>query len=95
MAFAVNLGIWFSAERFGRTKKVLDLVLAYDEYRDHAVAAFVEFNKALQAVVARPEANGFDELKLSHTLVVGVHDSFWVEVDKWTTKRREDAFKIL
>ncbi len=92
IAFAINLSIWFSAERYGRAKKVPDLLMAYDEYRERSVNSFQAYRNAsaeLSTVLSSPP------LADANTKLAGAVEAFFVEVDKWTTKRREDAFSVL
>ena len=103
VAFAINLGIWFSAERFGRVKKVPDLIIAYDEYRNESVGAFESYNLSCDAFFAAVQNSVFSSaLKAEHEALLESHtalrasvQNFWAVVDAWTVKRREDAFKLL
>lgn len=100
VSFALNLGIWFAAERFGRTKKVKDLLLAYDEYREQSLASFAAFNRAVEELNGTMvgENTSCPELAALVSAQVKLKQSverFWLEVDKWTLKRREEAFKVL
>ncbi len=102
VSFALNLGIWFAAERFGRTKKVKDLLLAYDEYREQSLASFAAFNLAveeLNSTMTGENTSGFSlelaSLLSSQESLKQAVERFWLEVDKWTMKRREEAFKVL
>jgi hypothetical protein len=89
---AVNLSIWFAAERYGRVKKVPELIIAYDEYRERFFASFSAFEET-----SREHA----ELLASATLIAALEKLplvarlYFEEVDKWTVKRREDAFTII
>lgn len=132
VAFSLNLSIWFSAERFGRVKKVPDLILAYEEYRGEASKSLSALKAAVQNLqqVCLTDAEGevssqdssskdssskdrsgngdlFNKGKNS-SLVIELSEfinafkdfqtkaeRFWLEVDKWTDKRREDAFKVV
>jgi hypothetical protein len=92
VAFAINLSIWFSAERCGRAKKVPDLVMAYDEYRECSVNSFEAYQKAFAELSTAIGSSVFNDahLKLADSIT-----AFFTEVDKWTVKRREDAFRTL
>ncbi len=96
VSFAVNLAIWFSAERFGRVKKVPDLILAYAEYREQSGNSLRALKQAYEAFAAA--SAGFREaeaIKASHDDLINAAELFWTEVDKWTKKRHEDAFSLL
>lgn len=103
VAFAINLAIWFSAERFGRTRKVPDLILAYEEYRQQALLTFSLYEQSISKLIsllteqAQPGAKGINvqEFSTTHANLIGKNEAFWLEVDKWTQKRRDDAFKLL
>lgn len=103
VSYSLNLAIWFSAEQFGRAKKVPDLLMAYEEYRTRvgaSMAAYVESVKAfiqLASVecVAGPVKESLDALKTSHAELVAANSVAWVELDKWTNGRREEAFKVV
>jgi hypothetical protein len=92
VAFAINLSIWFSAERYGRAKKVPDLLMAYDEYRERSVNSFQAYQRAFAELSA---AIGLSEFNDSHAKLADSVTAFFTEVDKWTVKRREDAFSVL
>lgn len=92
LAFAINLSIWFSAERYGRAKKVPDLLMAYDEYRERSVNSFQAYQKAFAELSI---AIGSSEFNDAHATLGDSVTTFFAEVDKWTVKRREDAFRIL
>jgi len=92
LAFAINLSIWFSAERYGRAKKVPDLLMAYDEYRERLVNSFQAYQKAFAELSA---AIGLSEFNDAHAKLGDSITAFFTEVDKWTVKRREDAFSVL
>ncbi|OPZ89274.1 MAG: hypothetical protein BWY75_01232 [bacterium ADurb.Bin425] len=147
VAFSLNLSIWFSAERFGRVKKVPDLILAYEEYRGEASKSLSALKAAVQNLQqvcltdAEGEVSSHDSsskdssskdssskdgsskdssskdssgngdlsnkgknsslvIELSEFLTAfndfqTKAERFWLEVDKWTDKRREDAFKVV
>ena len=120
VAFSLNLSIWFSAERFGRVKRVPDLILAYEEYRGEANKSLSALKAAVQNLqqVCRKEPEkpekkeeGEEGLsdkgescaatsELAEFLKVFSDfqekaERFWLEVDKWTDKRREEAFKVI
>ena len=46
---------------------------------------------------AQPGAKGINvqEFSTTHANLIGKNEAFWLEVDKWTQKRRDDAFKLL
>lgn len=92
VAFAINLSIWFSAERYGRAKKVPDLLMAYDEYRERSVNSFQTYQTAFAELSA---AIGLSEFNDAHAKLEDSITDFFTEVDKWTVKRREDAFSVL
>lgn len=92
VAFAINLSIWFSAERYGRAKKVPDLLMAYDEYRERSVNSFQAYQRAFAEHSA---AIGLSEFNDAHAKLGDSITAFFTEVDKWTVKRREDAFSAL
>lgn len=92
IAFAINLSIWFSAERYGRTKKVPDLLMAYDEYRDRSASSFQAYQKAFNEVST---AIGSSEFNNAHIRLGESIAAFFTEVDKWTVKRRQDAFSVV
>lgn len=92
VAFAINLSIWFSAERYGRAKKVPDLLIAYDEYRERSLNSFKAYQEAsaeLSSVLCSVA------LSNAHAKLAGAVNTFFTEVDKWTMKRRADAFIVL
>jgi len=103
VSFAVNMAIWFSAERFGRAKKVPDLLLAYDEYRREAGQSCDEYHKVCERFLAACEEGlqgssiqeDLDGLASSHKALTAAISSFWSEVDSWTNRRRDEAFKVL
>ncbi len=132
VAFSLNLSIWFSAERFGRVKKVPDLILAYEEYRGEASKSLSALKAAVQNLqqVCLTDAEGevssqdssskdssskdrsgngdLSNKGKNSSLVIELSEfinafkdfqtkaeRFWLEVDKWTDKRREDAFKVV
>lgn len=132
VAFSLNLSIWFSAERFGRVKKVPDLILAYEEYRGEASKSLSALKAAVQNLqqvcltdaegeVSSQDSSSKDSsskdssgngdlsnkgknsslvMELSEFLTAFKDfqtkaERFWLEVDKWTDKRREDAFKVV
>lgn len=103
VSFAINLAIWFSAERYGRTKKVPDLLLAYDEYRDRAVQSFTDYNQAFEVLAEAIKSSvtpaslvgEYTGLLDSHKSIQPLVDGFWKAVDGWTVKRREDAFGVV
>lgn len=132
VAFSLNLSIWFSAERFGRVKKVPDLILAYEEYRGEASKSLSALKAAVQNLqqVCLTDAEGevssqdgsskdssskdssgngdLSKKGKNSSLVIELSEfltafndfqtkaeRFWLEVDKWTDKRREDAFKVV
>lgn len=99
VAFAINLAIWFSAERFGRTKKVPDLILAYDEYRAELVGAFEAYTRACEGfftVVDQSEMGAEHQNFLSATCGLNpTYQAFLAAVDSWTVKRREEALALL
>lgn len=92
LAFALNLSIWFSAERYGRAKKVPDLLMAYDEYRERSVNSFLAYQKAFAELSA---TIGLSEFNDAHAKLGDSITAFFTEVDKWTVKRRADAFSVL
>lgn len=103
VAFAVNLSIWFSAERLGRVKKVPDLIAAYDEYRTTVLSSISEYDTkcdALLAILRKREPNDGDtnapsEFELNHLELMNSFKEFWVAVDGWTIPRREQVFNVL
>jgi hypothetical protein len=103
VAFAVNLSIWFSAERLGRVKKVPDLIAAYDEYRTKALSSITQYDrdcKALLSVIQAGEstmrcADAATKLGSNHQALMDSFKDFWVAVDAWTDPRREQVFKVL
>lgn len=110
VAYGLNLAIWFAAEQHGRAKRVPELLLAYEEYRTEAKASFVSFDAAVRdfLTAARksgtdtangaevsPAAKELDELERIHREVMLAEKAFWVEVDKWTDGRRDEAAKIV
>jgi hypothetical protein len=102
VAYGLNLAIWFAAEQYGRAKKVPDLLAAYEEYRTKAKASFAQYDEAVQLVLARGTDHGvggaegeLGALSTCHADLVSADKAFWVEVDKWTDGRREEAFKIV
>lgn len=103
VSFAVNLAIWFSAERYGRTKKVPDLLLAYDEYRDRAVQSIADYNRAFEVLAETVKASAIPaSIAVEHAGLLTIHtslqplvDEFWKAVDGWTVKRREEAFGVV
>lgn len=132
VAFSLNLSIWFSAERFGRVKKVPDLILAYEEYRGEASKSLSALKAAVQNLQqvcltdaegevssqdssskdsSSKDSSGNGDLSnkgKNSSLVIELSEfltafkdfqtkaeRFWLEVDKWTDKRREDAFKVV
>lgn len=92
VAFAVNMSIWFSAERYGRAKKVPDLLLAYDEYRDQSRASFSAFEKDAPALI---QILSEAELAEAVTHLSPAIAAFFKEVDSWTDSRRKSAFNVL
>jgi|JI8StandDraft_1071087.scaffolds.fasta_scaffold08972_5 hypothetical protein len=103
VAFSLNLAIWFSAERHGRVKKVPDLLLAYDEYRSrllNELAAYKAAHGQLLASMSKEPAKESVQTALEafsrlHDELTVSFDDFFAEVDKWTDKRRDDAFSVL
>ncbi len=100
VAFALNLAIWFSAERYGRVKKVPDLLLAYDEYRKQSEASVETYKGHLAVFQSALTSSIIDQailsaLQSSHEALKTAIGVFFHEVNNWTEKRREEAFKIL
>jgi hypothetical protein len=103
VAFAVNLSIWFSAERLGRVKKVPDLIAAYDEYRTQTLSSIAQYDHDCTALLAvihkRGTKDGCSEtatkLGLNHQALMDSCKEFWVAVDAWTDPRREQVFKVV
>jgi len=103
VAFAVNLSIWFSAERLGRVKKVPDLIAAYDEYRTKALSSITQYDRdcnALLSVIQTGEttkrcSDAVTKLGSNHQALMDAFKDFWVAVDAWTNPRREQVFKVL
>lgn len=103
VAFSLNLAIWFSAERHGRVKKVPDLLLAYDEYRTRLLSELAAYKAAhghLLASMSKHQAKetvrgALEAYSRQHDELVLSFAGFFAEVDKWTDKRREDAFSVL
>jgi len=103
VALAVNLSIWFSAERFGRVKKVPDLILAYEEYKDKSLTSlascFVSIETLLgsfagESSLAENCKSELQDLQDSHQLFVLKANVFWKVVGNWTEHRKSEAFKV-
>lgn len=104
VALGVNLSIWFSAERFGRVKKVPDLILAYEEYKDKSLQSIASCSVAIETLlsglasdsaVAEAFKSEIQELHDGYQLFVLKADNFWKVVGTWTDPRKRDAFSVL
>lgn len=103
VAFGINLAIWFSAERFGRASKVPDLLMAYEEYRLQSLSSFEQFDRTCTNLLALLDRRqGGEALSESVGMLTRTHKAlmesvsvFWIVVDDWTVKRREQAFSVL
>lgn len=103
VSYSLNLAIWFSAEQFGRAKKVPDLLMAYEEYRTQVGASMAAYVASIKVFVdtataecmAGPLKESVDALVKSHAELVAANSAAWGELDKWTNGRREEAFKVL
>lgn len=98
VSLAINLGIWFSAERYGRAKRVVELLMACDEYRERAAQSLNELDACVEKVKAQscqPESSGYIELRASHDEAMTTAKSFWGEIDKWNNRRRDEVFSVI
>lgn len=111
VAYGLNLAIWFAAEQHGRAKRVPELLLAYEEYRAQSKASFSSFDAGVREFIEAVRKCGeagtaggttvvagtalMDEMERTHLEVMQAEKAFWVEVDKWTDGRRDEAAKIL
>ncbi len=57
---------------------------------DQAVQSFVSL-----IATESGASSEVDALAQSHAVLQSSNTSFWLEADKWTNGRREEAFKIL
>lgn len=104
VALGVNLSIWFSAERFGRVKKVPDLILAYEEYKDKSLQSLASCSVAFETLISGFSSDNahaesckeeLQELQDSLQLFVLKADVFWKVVGNWTDHRKGEAFKVI
>lgn len=98
VCFAQNLALYFTAERFGRLRKVPELVGACDEYRQRALASLAEFDQAFDKFKALSGSEQPKDLELPIALLLAVHDAtmrtaraFWEQIDIWTQARNKTA----
>lgn len=98
VSLAINLGIWFSAERYGRAKKVVELLMACDEYRDRAVQSLEALDTAIETFSGQltdAQKIEYRDLFTVHKEALETARSFWAEIDKWNNRRRDEAFSVI
>ncbi|MBC7997387.1 MAG: hypothetical protein IAF58_05570 [Leptolyngbya sp.] len=98
VSLAVNLGIWFSAERYGRAKKVIELLLACDEYKDKALKSLEDLDvcvEQLKLIFSGKEQENWSNLFIAHDQVMEAAAVFWREIEIWNTRRRDEAFSVI
>jgi hypothetical protein len=94
VSLAINLGIYFSAERYGRAKKVIELLLACDEYRERAALSLQALNASVEQLESHEQLS-CSHLITAHREAMDTARLFWDEIDKWNTRRRDEAFSVI
>lgn len=96
-----NFCIWYAAEQHGKSRDVPELLHAYEEYRQHSMRSIRRFLRASgrlvshvsKAACADSLRDQLEAFKSARKDLRSAERHYWVVVDAWTNKRRDESLK--
>lgn len=98
VCFSQNLALYFTAERYGRLRRVPDFLAACDAYKQRALASFDEYNAAVTEFQVASQRCQDHKLHEQVAQLVSLHEqtkakaqAFWEQIEIWTQSRYQAA----